>query len=129
EKAEGRLDRPALIVAPTSLVANWRREALRFTPDLKVLILHGADRKARFGEIAGHDLVLTTYPLLTRDHQVLHAEPWHMLVLDEAQTIKNPDAATTRAVREIEARHRLCLTGTPLENHLGELWSLFTFLS
>jgi superfamily II DNA or RNA helicase len=129
EKASGRMDRPALIVCPTSVVANWRREAQRFAPDLKVLTLHGLDRKSRFADIAAHDLVLTTYPLLARDHAVLTAQGWHALVLDEAQTIKNPNAATTKLVGEIEARHRLCLTGTPLENNLGELWSLFTFLS
>jgi SNF2 family DNA or RNA helicase len=123
------MDRPALVVAPTSVLINWRREAERFVPDLKVLTLHGLDRKSRFGEIAGHDLVLTTYPLLARDHAILQAQHWHVVVLDEAQVIKNPDAATTQLVFELEARHRLCLTGTPLENHLGEVWSLFAFLS
>jgi SNF2 family DNA or RNA helicase len=116
-------------VAPTSVLTNWRREAERFVPDLKVLTLHGLDRKSRFCEIAGHDLVLTTYPLLARDHAILQARHWHVVVLDEAQVIKNPDAATTQLVFELEARHRLCLTGTPLENHLGEVWSLFAFLS
>jgi superfamily II DNA or RNA helicase len=129
EKASGRMDRPALVVAPTSVLPNWRREAERFVPDLRVLTLHGLDRKSRFGEIADHDLVLTTYPLLARDHATLHAQHWHVVVLDEAQVIKNPDAATTQLVFELEARHRLCLTGTPLENHLGEVWSLFAFLS
>lgn len=129
EQAAGRLDRPALVIAPTSLVPNWRREAEHFAPRLKVLVLHGAERKARFGDIVGHDLVITTYPLLSRDHAALSARPWHVLVLDEAQTIKNPEATTTKLVRGLEARHRLCLTGTPLENHLGELWSLFAFLS
>ena len=129
EQASGRMDRPALVVAPTSVIGNWRREAERFAPGLKVLTLHGLDRRSRFGEIAAHDLVLTTYPLLARDHATLKAQPWHVIVLDEAQTIKNPDAATTRLVGELEARHRVCLTGTPLENHLGEVWSLFEFLS
>jgi superfamily II DNA or RNA helicase len=129
ERAGGRMDRPALVVAPTSVLPNWRREAERFTPDLKVLTLHGLDRKSRFGEIADHDLVLTTYPLLARDHAILKAQLWHVIVLDEAQVIKNPDAATTKLVFELEAHHRLCLTGTPLENHLGEVWSLFAFLS
>jgi superfamily II DNA or RNA helicase len=129
EKASGRMDRPALVVAPTSVLANWRREAERFVPDLKVLTLHGLDRRSRFGEIAEHDLVLTTYPLLARDHTTLQAQHWHVVVLDEAQVIKNPDAATTQFVFALEAQHRLCLTGTPLENHLGEVWSLFAFLS
>ena len=127
EQAEGRLDRPALVVAPTSLMANWRREAERFAPDLRVLTLQGLDRKSRFDRIAASDLVLTTYPLIARDHAVLAAQDWHVVILDEAQTIKNPDAATTKLLFGIKARHRFCLTGTPLENHLGELWSLFSF--
>jgi superfamily II DNA or RNA helicase len=129
EKAEGRLDRPALIVCPTSLVPNWTLEAARFAPTLRVLPLHGPQRRERFGEIAAHDLVITTYPLLSRDQEALAAQPWHVLVLDEAQTIKNPDAGATRLVRSLDARQRLALSGTPLENHLGELWSLFHFLS
>lgn len=129
ERASGRMDSPVLVVVPTSLVANWRQEAQRFVPDLKILTLHGTDRKSRFGDIPTHDLVLTTYPLLVRDHQILSTQSWHMIVLDEAQSIKNANAAKAQLVREIEARHRLCLTGTPLENHLGELWSLFAFLT
>ena len=129
EKAEGRLDRPVLVVSPTSLVANWRREAERFAPELKVLALHGPDRKTQFDAIPAHDIVITTYPLLVRDRAVLETRPWHIVLLDEAQTIKNPDAATTQLATQIEARSRLCLTGTPLENHLGEIWSLFRFLS
>ncbi len=128
EKAAGRLDRPALVVAPTSLMANWRLEAERFAPGLRVLTLHGLDRKARFAAIGASDLVLTTYPLIARDHEVLAREPWHIVILDEAQTIKNPEATTTKLVLGLEARHRFCLSGTPLENHLGELWSLFAFV-
>ena len=129
EKAAGRLDVPALVVAPTSLMANWRREAEKFAPDLRVLTLHGSDRKNHFDEIPAHDLVLTTYPLVGRDQEALAGRPWHLLFLDEAQTIKNPNAATTQFIINLEARHRFCLTGTPLENHLGELWSLFAFAS
>jgi len=127
EKAAGRLDRPALVVAPTSLMGNWRREAERFAPDLRVLTLHGLARKALFDRIPDHDLVLTTYPLVARDRATLAARNWHVLLLDEAQTIKNPDATTTRLILSLDARHRFCLTGTPLENNLGELWSLFSF--
>ena len=129
EKAEGRLETPALVVAPTSLMANWRAEAEKFTPDLRVLTLHGHDRKARFDAIATSDIVLTTYPLIGRDTEVFASRRWSLLILDEAQTIKNPDAATTRIIRKIEADHRFALTGTPLENHLGELWSLFSVVS
>ncbi|HET9018644.1 MAG TPA: DEAD/DEAH box helicase, partial [Acetobacteraceae bacterium] len=129
EQAEGRLDRPALIVCPTSLVPNWTLEAARFAPTLKLLALHGPARRAQFGEIARHDIVLTTYPLLTRDHEILTSQEWHAVVLDEAQTIRNPNAETTRQALRLQARQRLCLSGTPLQNHLGELWSLFDFLA
>ncbi|MCL2523951.1 MAG: DEAD/DEAH box helicase [Betaproteobacteria bacterium] len=128
EKEAGRLDRPALIVLPTSLIFNWKNEAARFAPGLRVLSLHGPERKSRFGEIPAHDMVLTTYPLLWRDTEELTCHPYHLLILDEAQTVKNAQSRSAEAVRKIEARHRLCLTGTPLENHLGELWSQFDFL-
>jgi superfamily II DNA or RNA helicase len=129
EKAEGRLDKPALIVSPTSVLPNWQAEAQRFAPHLRVLPLRGLDRKAQFGEIATHDLVLTTYPLLARDHDVLLGEEFHVAILDEAQAIKNPKATISRLAHRINARHRFALTGTPLENNLGEVWSLFEFLS
>lgn len=127
EKAAGRLTPPALVVAPTSLMANWQREAEKFAPDLKVVILQGSDRKMRFAEIDGADIVLSTYPLISKDHEVLAGRQWSLLFLDEAQTIKNPNTATTRLIRSLNARTRFCLTGTPLENHLGELWSIFAF--
>ena len=128
EKEAGRLDKPALIVLPTSLIFNWKHEAARFAPGLSVLSLHGPERKQRFAEIAGHDVVLTTYPLLWRDADELMQHSYHLLILDEAQTVKNAQSRAAEAVRKIDTRHRLCLTGTPLENHLGELWSQFDFL-
>ncbi|WP_301101883.1 DEAD/DEAH box helicase [Propionivibrio sp.] len=128
EKEAGRLDRPALIVLPTSLIFNWKNEAARFAPSLSILSLHGAERKSRFAEIAQHDVILTTYPLLWRDAHELTRYRYHLLILDEAQTVKNARSQGAEVVRKIEARHRLCLTGTPLENHLGELWSQFDFL-
>ncbi|HIP07777.1 MAG TPA: DNA/RNA helicase [Mariprofundaceae bacterium] len=128
EKEEGRLKHPALVIAPTSLMHNWRMEAQKFTPDLRVLVLHGVHRARFFDDIAQYDLVLTTYPLLPRDAGFLIDEPYHMLILDEAQNIKNPRAKASQLVREFNARHRLCLTGTPIENHLGELWAQFDFL-
>ena len=128
EKRAGRLDRPCLVIAPTSLLFNWRAEARRFAPELDVLVLHGPKRKALFGWMGHSDLVLTSYPLLLRDGERLAGQPWHLLILDEAQAIKNPRARVSRQVREFEARHRLCLTGTPLENRLEELWSQFDFL-
>jgi superfamily II DNA or RNA helicase len=129
EKASGRMDRPALIVCPTSLIPNWTAEARRFAPGLTVLPLHGTGRKTSFKHIPTHDLVLSTYPLLTRDHEILVAQEWHAVILDEAQSIKNPNAETTRQALRLKARQRLCLSGTPLQNHLGELWSLFDFLA
>lgn len=128
EKQAGRLDTPALVVMPTSLIPNWLDEAERFAPDLRVLALHGAGRRRDFARIDEHDLVLTTYALLPRDAAELGKRRFHLLILDEAQNIKNATTKAAVAARELAARHRLCLTGTPLENHLGELWSLFHFL-
>jgi SNF2 family DNA or RNA helicase len=128
EKEAGRLTKPFLVIAPTSLMVNWRIEAERFLPDLKVLTLHGDARKAHFKDIAQYDLVLTTYPLLPRDKAALVACDFHSIILDEAQTIKNARAKITQIVNQLKATHRLCMTGTPLENHLGELWSLFNFI-
>ncbi|MGZ5001011.1 MAG: DEAD/DEAH box helicase, partial [Methylomonas sp.] len=128
EKQSGRMSAPSLIIAPTSLMSNWRREAARFTPDLKVLVLQGVERKQQFDRIGEHDLVLTTYPLLPRDEEFLLARNYYYLILDEAQIVKNPNAKAARIARAIQAEHRLCLTGTPMENHLGELWTQFDFL-
>lgn len=128
EKEAGRLTRPALVVLPTSLLFNWQAEAARMAPGLRVLALHGADRGQRYLQISDHDLVLTTYPLLWRDVEALAVEPFHLLILDEAQMVKNAGSRSARALRKLQAPHLLCLTGTPLENHLGELWAQFDFL-
>ncbi len=128
EKEAKRKDKPCLILAPTSLMSNWRREAELFTPKLKVLILQGAERKQHFDKINQYDLILSTYPLLVRDQETLLAYEYYYLILDEAQVIKNPLAKAARMARKINCQHRLCLTGTPMENHLGELWALFDFL-
>ena len=128
EKESGRLQRPCLVIVPTSLVSNWAREARLFAPDLKVLILHGSDRHVHFEQINSHDIVITTYPLLRRDSDTLQEHDFYTIVLDESQFIKNPRSKTTQVVFTLKATHRLCLTGTPLENHLGELWSMFHFL-
>ncbi|CAN7389072.1 DEAD/DEAH box helicase [Acidovorax sp. LjRoot129] len=128
EKEAGRLTRPALVVLPTSLLFNWQAEAARMAPSLRVLSLHGPDRGQRYRQVAQHDLVLTTYPLLWRDVDALAAEPFHLLILDEAQMVKNAGSRSARALRKLQAPHLLCLTGTPLENHLGELWAQFDFL-
>ncbi|SIT39734.1 putative helicase [Paraburkholderia ribeironis] len=128
EKEAGRLTQPALIVVPTTLVHNWRDEARRFAPELKVLVLNGPQRRERFERIGEHELILTTYALLWRDQKVLAQHDYHLLILDEAQYVKNASTKAAQAIRGLRARHRLCLTGTPLENHLGELWSQFDFL-
>lgn len=119
---------PCLLVVPTSLVSNWRREAARFVPDLRVLALHGPDRKDEFKAIGEHDLVITTYPLLHRDHKVLFAQDYDIVILDEAQNVKNPTSQAAKLIREVSARQRLALTGTPMENNLEELWCLFDWL-
>ncbi|QLG09887.1 DEAD/DEAH box helicase [Deinococcus sp. D7000] len=129
EKNAGRADRPSLVIAPTSVIGNWQAEAAKFAPGLKVLTLHGKERRDLFGEIGDHDLILSTYPLLPRDLDELRQFGYHLLILDEAQNIKNNKTAAAKAAGSLDARHRLCLTGTPLENHLGELWSQFNFLS
>ncbi len=128
EKEAGRADRPSLVVVPTSLVFNWVDEARRFAPGLRLLALVGPDRGHRFAELGDHDVVLTTYALLRQDGERLAAHRFHYLVLDEAQNIKNPASLTARAAKALSARHRLALTGTPLENNLTELWSIFDFL-
>ncbi|QUG74206.1 helicase [Erwinia sp. E602] len=128
EKEAGRLDRPALIVVPTTLVHNWCCEAARFAPDLKVLALTGPQRKAFYDRLTQYDVVITTYSLLWRDQPQLVAHHYHLLILDEAQYVKNSASRAAAVIRALKTRHRLCLTGTPLENHLGELWSQFDFL-
>ena len=128
EKAAGRLDLPALVVAPTSMMGTWHAEAARFAPGLKVMVSHGLLRHERAETFADFDLVLTTYALLARDEEKLLAQHWHLAILDEAQNIKNPKTKAAAIACRLQARHRLCLTGTPMENHLGELWSLFRFL-
>ncbi|MFZ6681033.1 DEAD/DEAH box helicase [Undibacterium sp. Tian12W] len=128
EKQQGRMDIPILIVLPTSLIFNWQAEAKRMAPALRVLTLQGPERADLFADIKQADVVLTTYPLLWRDLEVLKAQEFHLLILDEAQTVKNAASRSADAVRQINARHRLCMTGTPLENNLGELWAQFDFL-
>lgn len=126
EKEQGRLKKASLIVVPTSLVGNWFEEATRFTPELKVLIFHGSTRHA--DEFDEYDLVISTYGLIQRDKARFLNYPFYYLILDEAQSIKNARAKTTQIIQQLQGEHRLCLSGTPLENHLGELWSLFHFL-
>ena len=117
---------PSMVVCPTSLLHNWQQEANRFTPDLKVHIHHGSSRDSK--AIKDTDLVLTSYGVIQRDFEQLAKTRFHLLALDEAQAVKNPNAKSAKAIRCLAAEHKLCLTGTPMENHLGELWTLFDFL-
>jgi superfamily II DNA or RNA helicase len=126
EKQRGTLGGPVLIVSPKSVVHNWEAETQRFAPDLKVLVLHGLERKAQFDAIDRSDIVLTTYPLIVRDIELHKARQYSLLVLDEAQNIKNSKTKAYEAAVEIPARRRLALTGTPMENNLSELWALYS---
>lgn len=124
--------RPSLIVCPTSVVANWQNEVARFTPDLPVMVHHGLER-ARGAEFrkaaAAHAIVVSTYALLQRDLAFLEGVRWRGVVLDEAQNIKNPETKQARAARTLEADYRVALTGTPVENNVGDLWSIMEFLN
>ncbi|EKD91682.1 MAG: hypothetical protein ACD_29C00448G0001, partial [uncultured bacterium] len=128
EKENNRIQKPVLIIAPTSLMFNWQKEIETFSPTLKTIVFHGDDRKSHQENLSQADIVLTTYPLLTRDKDILLKQNFYYLILDEAQNIKNNQTKSTQIVHQLQAEHRLCLTGTPMENHLGELWSLFHFL-
>lgn len=128
-KERGLLPRPALLVVPKSLLVNWQREAERFTPDLRFLQFMGQTRKkepARFDE---YDVVITTYGTMLRDIEFLRQYRFPYAILDESQAVKNPLAQSSKAARLLDAEHRLCLTGTPVENNVFELWSQFAFLN
>jgi SNF2 family DNA or RNA helicase len=117
-----------LIVCPTSLVFNWVAEVKKFTPELKILALHGPDRHARFDEIAASDIVVTSYALIRRDAEKYCGLEFDTVALDEAQHIKNRQTQNAQAVKAVRAKHRIVLTGTPLENSVLDLWSIFDFL-
>ena len=119
---------PMLVICPTSLVFNWQAEVKNFTPELKVLALHGPDRHARFADIAASDIVVTSYALIRRDAEKYRGLEFDTVVLDEAQHIKNRQTQNAQAVKAVRAKHRLVLTGTPLENSVLDLWSIFDFL-
>jgi superfamily II DNA or RNA helicase len=128
EHDSGRLDCPVLVVVPTSLVPNWTAELAHFAPHLRVAVLHGADRHEQRRDLSGVHVAITTYTVLARDVEEMAQIDWHIVVLDEAQAIKSPGAKATHAVCRLQARQRICLSGTPIENNLGELWSQFMFL-
>ncbi len=119
---------PTLIVAPTSVVPNWLAEVRKFTPSLKPLVLQGSKRRRLFSHIKHADIVITSFALLQRDIEELKKHHFRLIVLDEAQHIKNPSAKVTQAACQLRGTQRFCLSGTPVENNLGELWSLMRFL-
>lgn len=124
-KEDGKLKKPVLVVCPTTLLGNWMKELEMFAPDLKAVIYHGLDRKLD----VKNDIILTTYAILRIDVEDLKKEQWGMLIVDEAQNIKNPDTAQTLAVKSVKADVKIAMTGTPVENRLTELWSIFDFIN
>lgn len=128
-RRRGGVDLPSLAVVPRSLIFNWIEEAKRFAPKLRVHDHTGIDREQRWAELDGVDLIMTTYGTLRRDIEWLGAQSFDYVILDEAQAIKNSSSQAAKASRLLNAHHRLALSGTPIENHLGELWSLFEFLN
>ena len=129
EGRRGQAKRPSLAVVPKSLVWNWQQEAARFTPRLRVKSHVGPDRARDAGKLAGTDLVVTTYGTLRADALLLGQMEFDCVILDEAQAIKNGASESAKAARLLRGQHRLALSGTPVENHIGELWSLFEFLN
>ncbi|MEC4983234.1 MAG: DEAD/DEAH box helicase [Oscillatoria sp. PMC 1068.18] len=131
-KQQAALNKPTLVVCPTSVLGNWEREVKKFAPNLSTVIHHGGGRKKgkTFAkQVKNTDLVLTSYPLVFRDEKTLSAIDWEGIVLDEAQNIKNPQAKQSQAARKLNAGFRIALTGTPVENRLSELWSIIDFLN
>ena len=121
--------KPSLVICPASVLHNWRREAEKFTPDMKVLVLEsGAARHNLRKQIPQHDLIVTNYALLRRDLEEFHKFAFRAVILDEAQFIKNPGAQVTQSVKQLKCEHKIALTGTPLENRLLDLWSIVDFI-
>jgi len=135
EKQQGRLNKPVLIVAPTSVIFNWANEIDKFTPQLSYQVLHGSKRHQHFGCIEAFesdehqvDIIITSYALITKDLDIYSEQKFYYLILDEAHYIKNTKTKLYQAFLSLNAQHKLCLTGTPMENHLGEFWAQFNFL-
>src|SRR5205807_10026487 len=121
---------PTLVIARPAVVGNWAAGAERFTPGLSVVVHHGASRasmEALEKEVSGADIVITTYATAVRDVEGLSNMTWDRIVIDEAQAIKNPASETAQQLRRLEARNKVALTGTPIENGLGDLWSILDF--
>ena len=124
-KEEDKLKSPVLVICPTTLMGNWMKELQMFAPSLKVAIYHGLDRKLDLK----NDVILTTYAIMRIDVEEMKKENWGMIVVDEAQNIKNPDTAQTIAIKALKSNIKIAMTGTPVENRLTELWSIFDFLN
>ena len=133
EKGSSKKFFSTLLIAPTSVVGNWQKEIEKFAPHLKVIVHHGSGRiqdEQEFKNISiNSDVLITSFALARKDGKLLEGINWHRIVLDEAQNIKNPKAAQTKAILKLSAKHRLALTGTPVENRLLDLWSIFNFLN
>ena len=119
---------PTLVICPTSVVFNWENEIQKFIPSLSCLKLSGTERKDLFKEIPNYDIVITSYALIRRDIAKLKKYEFRYIILDESQNIKNPESLTAQSIKQLEAKHKLALSGTPIENKLEELWSVFDFL-
>lgn len=124
-KEDGKLKKPVLVVCPTTLMGNWMKELDMFAPDLNAVIYHGSERQLDLK----HDIILTTYAIMRIDVEELKKQNWSMLIVDEAQNVKNPDTAQTLAVKSIKSDVKIAMTGTPVENRLTELWSIFDFIN
>jgi superfamily II DNA or RNA helicase len=128
EKEQGRMTGPSLIIAPTSVLFNWAKEIEKFTPSLSYIVINGAKRQEHFEQLDQYDIVITSYPLVLKDTEVHQQQVYYYLILDEAHYIKNPKTKLYQAMLTLKAEHKLCMTGTPMENHLGEFWAQFNFL-
>lgn len=124
-KEENKLDKPVLVICPTTLMGNWMKELQMFAPSLDAVIYHGAERKLD----VKHDVILTTYAIMRIDVEELKKQQWGMIIVDEAQNIKNPDTAQTLAIKTLKSDIKIAMTGTPVENRLTELWSIFDFIN
>ena len=124
-KEENKLKKPVIVICPTTLIGNWKKELQTFAPDLTVSIYHGLERELNLNT----DIIITTYTILRLDKEKLVKTKWGMVVIDEAQNIKNTDTSQTKAVKELKTDYRVAMTGTPVENRLNELWSIFDFIN
>ncbi len=124
-KEEDKLKKPVLVICPTTLMGNWMKELQMFAPSLDAVVYHGNERKLDIG----HDIILTTYAIMRIDVEELKKHQWGMVIVDEAQNIKNPDTAQTLAIKTLKADTKVAMTGTPVENRLTELWSIFDFIN